>query len=63
LPVQEKKISEEINKLLPLEKCKVEKLDQKLVKSKKTTCNLKSSIGDLQGQYDILLKIHQDLKV
>jgi hypothetical protein len=42
--VQERKISEELNKLLALEKCKVEKLDQELAKSKETTCNLKSSI-------------------
>jgi phage shock protein A len=41
----------------------VEKLDQELAKSKETTCSLKSSIGDLQGQHDILLKTHQDLKV
>jgi hypothetical protein len=42
-----KKISEKLKKLLVLEKGKVEKLDQKLVKSKKTTCSLKSSIGAL----------------
>jgi hypothetical protein len=41
----------------------VEKLDQKLTKSKETTCSLKSSIGVLQDQHDILLKIHQDLEV
>jgi hypothetical protein len=61
--VQERKISEKLKKLLALEKCKVEKLDQELTKSKETTCNLKSSIGALQGQYDVLLKTHQDLKV
>jgi hypothetical protein len=42
-----KKISEEIKKLLALEKCKVEKLDQELTKSKETTCTLKSLIGAL----------------
>jgi hypothetical protein len=54
---------EELLVLLALEKCKVEKLDQELTKSKETTYNLKSSIGALQGQYDVLLKTHQDLKV
>jgi hypothetical protein len=63
LLVQERKISEELKKLLALEKCKVEKLDQELVKSKETTCSLKSSIGSLQGQHDVLLKKHQDLEV
>ena len=58
LLVQERKISEELNKLLAHKKGKVEKLDQELAKSKKTTCSLKSSIGALQGQYDILLKTH-----
>jgi hypothetical protein len=58
-----KKISEKLKKLLVLKKGKVEKLDQKLVKSKETTCSLKSSIDALQGQHDILLKTHQDLKV
>jgi uncharacterized protein involved in exopolysaccharide biosynthesis len=52
LLVQERKISEELKKLLALEKGKVEKFDQELAKSKETTCNLKSSIGALQGQYD-----------
>jgi chromosome segregation ATPase len=61
--VQEKKISKELKKLLTLEKGKVEKLDQELAKSKETTCSLKSSIGALQGQYDVLLKTHQDLEV
>jgi hypothetical protein len=37
--------------------------DQKLAKSKDTTCSLKSSIGALQGQRDVLLKTHQDFKV
>jgi hypothetical protein len=47
LLVQETKISEELKNLLALEKEKVEKLDQKLAKSKETTCSLKSSIDDL----------------
>jgi hypothetical protein len=63
LLVQERKISEELKKLLALEKGKVEKLDQELAKSKNTTCSLKSSIGALQGQQDVLLKTHQDLEV
>jgi chromosome segregation ATPase len=62
LLVQERKISEELKKLLTLKK-KVEKLDQELAKSMKTTCSLKSSIGALQGQHDVLVKTHQDLKV
>jgi hypothetical protein len=41
----------------------VEKLDQELVKSKETTCTIKSSIGALQCQHDVLLKIHQDFEV
>jgi hypothetical protein len=45
LLVQERKISEELKNLLTLEKCKVEKLDQELAKSKETTYSLKSSIG------------------
>jgi hypothetical protein len=63
LLVQERKISEELKKLLVLEKGKVEKFDQELAKSKETTCSLKSLIGALQGQHDILLKTHQDLEV
>jgi flagellar biosynthesis chaperone FliJ len=63
LLVQERKISEELKKLLALKKAKVEKFNQELAKSKETTCNLKSSIGALQGQYDVLLEIHQDLEV
>jgi hypothetical protein len=63
LLVQERKISEELKKLLTLEKGKVEKLDQELAKSKETTCSLKSSIGALQGQHDVLIKTHQDLEV
>jgi hypothetical protein len=58
LLVQERKISEELKKLLTLEKDKVRKLDQELAKSKETTCSLKSSIGALQGQHDVLLKTH-----
>jgi hypothetical protein len=41
----------------------VENLDEELAKSKKTTCSLKSSIGALQGELDVLLKAHQDLEV
>jgi hypothetical protein len=63
LLIQERENSEELKKLLALEKGKVEKLDQELAKSKETTCSLKSSIGVLQGQYDVLLKAHQDLEV
>jgi hypothetical protein len=63
LLVQERKISEELKKLLVLEKGKVEKFDQELAKSKETTCSLKSLFGALQGQHDILLKTHQDLEV
>jgi hypothetical protein len=63
LLVQERKISEELKKLLTRKKGKVEKLDEELAKSKETTCILKSSIGALQGEHDVLLKIHQDLEV
>jgi hypothetical protein len=63
LLVQERKISEELKKLLALEKVKVEKLDQNIAKNKETTCSITSSIDTLQGQYDILLKTHQDLEV
>jgi uncharacterized protein involved in exopolysaccharide biosynthesis len=42
LLVQERKISEELKKLLTLEKGKVEKFDQELAKSKETICSLKS---------------------
>jgi hypothetical protein len=49
LLVQERKSNEELKKLLTLEKSKVEKLDQELAQSKETICNLKSSIGALQG--------------
>jgi hypothetical protein len=62
LLVQEKN-SEEPKKLLALEKGKMKKLDQELAKSKETTYSLKSSIGSLQGQHDVLLKTHQDLEV
>jgi hypothetical protein len=57
-----KKISEELKKLLALEKGKMEKLDQEFAKKKETTYSLKSSIGALQGQHDVLLKTHQDLE-
>jgi uncharacterized protein involved in exopolysaccharide biosynthesis len=63
LLVQERKISEELKKLLALENGKVEKLDQELAKSKKTTCSLKSSIGALKGQHDVLQKTYQDPEV
>jgi hypothetical protein len=63
LLVQERKNSEELKKLLALEKGKVEKLDQELAKSKENTYSLKSSIDALQGEHDVLLKTHQDLKV
>jgi hypothetical protein len=63
LLVQERKITKELKKLIELEKAKVEKLDQELTKSKETNYNLKSSIGALQGQHDVLLKTHQDLDV
>jgi hypothetical protein len=59
LLVQEREISEELKKLLTLEKAKVEKL----ARSKETTCNHKSLIGALRGQHDILLKTHYDFKV
>jgi hypothetical protein len=45
LLVQERKNSEELKKLLPLEKGKVKKFDQELAQSKEMTCSLKSSIG------------------
>jgi hypothetical protein len=54
LVVQERKCNEELKKLLVLEKSKVEKLDQELAQSKETTYSLKSSIGALQDQHDIL---------
>jgi hypothetical protein len=63
LLVQERKIGEKLKKLLALQKGKVHKLDQELAKSKETICSLKSSIGPLQGQHDILLKTHQNLEV
>jgi hypothetical protein len=47
LLIQERKINKGLKKLIALEKGKVEKLDQKLAKSKETTCSLKSSIGAL----------------
>jgi hypothetical protein len=63
LHVQEREISEELKKLIALEKYKVENLDQELAKSKETTYSLKSLIGVLQYQYDVLLKTHKYLKV
>jgi hypothetical protein len=54
LLVQERKSNEELKKLLALEKSDVEKVDQELAQSEETTCSLKSSIGALQDQYDIL---------
>jgi hypothetical protein len=63
LLIQKRKISEELKKLLTLEKGKVEKLDQELTKSNETTCSLKSSIGTLQDELDVLLKTYQDLEV
>jgi hypothetical protein len=47
LLVQERKINEELKKLIALEKGKEEKLDQELAKSKETNCSLKSSIDAL----------------
>jgi hypothetical protein len=61
--VKERKSNEELKKLLILEKCKVEKLDQELAQNKKTICSLKSSVGTLQAQHDVLQKTHQDLEV
>jgi hypothetical protein len=61
--VKERKSNEKLKKLLALEKLKVEKLDQELAQSKEATCSLKSSIGDLRGQQDVLQKTHQDLEV
>jgi hypothetical protein len=63
LLVQERKISEELKKLLSLKKGKVEKIDQELAKRKETNYSLKSSIGAFKGQHDVLLKTHQDIKV
>jgi hypothetical protein len=45
--VQERKINDELKKLLALKKGKVEKLDQELAQSKKATSSLKSSIDAL----------------
>jgi hypothetical protein len=59
---KERKSNEEL-KLLALEKGEVEKLDQELAQSKETTCSLQSSIGSLEGQYDVLQKTHRDLEV
>jgi DNA-directed RNA polymerase subunit F len=54
LIVEERKSNEELKKLLALEKSKVEKLDQELAQINGTTCSLKSSIGALQGQHNVL---------
>jgi hypothetical protein len=63
LLIQERKGNEELKKLQALEKRKVEKLDQELAQSKETTSSLKSSIGALQDQHDVLQKIHRDFEV
>jgi hypothetical protein len=54
LLVKERKSSKELKKLLALENGTVEKLDQELDQSKETTCSLKSAIGAIQDQYDVL---------
>jgi hypothetical protein len=41
----------------------MEKLDHELAQSKKATSSLKSSIGALHDQHDVLQKTHQDLDV
>jgi hypothetical protein len=58
-----RKNSEELKKLLTVEKYKMQKLDQEFDKSEETTCGLKRSIGALQCQYDVLLETHQELEV
>jgi hypothetical protein len=63
LLIQERKWNEELKKILALEKGKVEKLDRELAKRKEATCSLKSSIGALQGQHDVLQKTHRELEV
>jgi hypothetical protein len=63
LLVQEKKSNEELKNLLALKKSKVEKLNQELAQSKETICSLRSLIGTLQGQHDVLQNIHQHLEV
>jgi hypothetical protein len=63
LLVKERKISKKTKKAPSTRNGKVEKLDQELAKSKKITCILKSSIGALQGEHNVLLKTHQDLEV
>jgi hypothetical protein len=47
LLIKERKSNEELKKLLPHEKSKVEKFDQELAQSKETACSLKSSISAL----------------
>jgi HSP90 family molecular chaperone len=54
LLIQERKSNEELKKLLAQKKSKIENLDQEFARRKETTCSLKSSIGALQGQHDIL---------
>jgi hypothetical protein len=50
--------------LLKFRKEKNEKLDQELVQSKETISSLKSSSSAIQdNSYDVLQKIHRDLKV
>jgi hypothetical protein len=63
LLVQERKNNKELKKLLAFEKSNVKNLDQELAQSKETTCSIKSSIGALQDQHDVLQKTHQDPKV
>jgi hypothetical protein len=63
LLVQERKSNEELKKLLTLEKSTAEKLDRELAQRKETIYSLKSSIGVLQCQHDILQKTHQELEV
>jgi hypothetical protein len=63
LLVQERKSNEELKKLIALEKGKVEKLNQELAQRKETTSSLKSAIGALQGQHNVLQKTHQDHEV
>jgi predicted RNase H-like nuclease (RuvC/YqgF family) len=63
LLVKERKSNEEVKKLLSLKKGKVEKLEQELGQSKKTTSSLERSIGALRDQHDVLQKTHQDHEV
>jgi hypothetical protein len=63
LLVQERKSNEELKKLPALEKGKVENLGQEFALSKETTYSLKSLIGALQDQHDVLQKTHQNFEV